>query len=138
MCLIASLFYVCLLSPFIVCSAEVAFDHSHFHGCFGSQSMCLLQVGRRIESVVLPLELLQQLKLSDFTDEQKDIICESIEFRCSDNDFRKITDTIYLDKSLESLAISIISKSNNLYKISIDNLDYNEEFKNKFKQLIKP
>lgn len=69
--LIASLFYACLLSPFIVCSAEVAFDHSNFHGCFGSQSMCLLQVGRRIESVVLPLELLQQLKLSDFTDQQE-------------------------------------------------------------------
>ncbi|KAI5586365.1 hypothetical protein BDE02_06G208100 [Populus trichocarpa] len=29
------------------------------------------QVGRRIESVVLPLELLQQLKLSDFTDQQE-------------------------------------------------------------------
>ncbi|XP_022729093.1 uncharacterized protein LOC111284603 [Durio zibethinus] len=28
-------------------------------------------VGRRIESVVLPLELLQQLKLSDFTDQQE-------------------------------------------------------------------
>ncbi|KAF3446403.1 hypothetical protein FNV43_RR11582 [Rhamnella rubrinervis] len=29
------------------------------------------QVGRRIESVVVPLELLQQLKLSDFTDQQE-------------------------------------------------------------------
>lgn len=29
------------------------------------------QVGRRVESVVLPLELLQQLKLSDFTDQQE-------------------------------------------------------------------
>ncbi|GMN39983.1 hypothetical protein TIFTF001_009206 [Ficus carica] len=29
------------------------------------------QVGRRIESVVVPLELLQQLKLSDFTDSQE-------------------------------------------------------------------
>ncbi|GAV65539.1 DUF810 domain-containing protein [Cephalotus follicularis] len=29
------------------------------------------QVGRRIESVVLPLELLQQLKVSDFTDQQE-------------------------------------------------------------------
>ncbi|WCJ29520.1 hypothetical protein M5689_011150 [Euphorbia peplus] len=29
------------------------------------------QVGRRIESVVLPLELLQQLKLSDFADQQE-------------------------------------------------------------------
>lgn len=68
---------------------------------------------------------------ADFTDEQKDIIFESIEFRCADNEFRKISDTIYLDKSLELLAISLISKSNELYKISIDNLDYNEEFKNK-------
>lgn len=79
--------------------------------------------------------IIDHLNNADFTDEQKDIICESIEFRCSDNDFRKITDTIYLDKSLESLAISIISKSNNLYKISIDNLDYNEEFKNKLTEL---
>lgn len=30
-----------------------------------------LQVGRRVESVVLPLELLQQLKQSDFTDQQE-------------------------------------------------------------------
>lgn len=29
------------------------------------------QVGRRVESTVLPLELLQQLKLSDFTDQQE-------------------------------------------------------------------
>jgi hypothetical protein len=79
--------------------------------------------------------IIDHLNNTDFTDEQKDIICESIEFRCSDNEFRKITDTIYLDKSLESLAISIISKSNNLYKISIDNLDYNEEFKNKLTEL---
>lgn len=31
----------------------------------------MLQVGRKIESTVLPLELLQQLKLSDFTDQQE-------------------------------------------------------------------
>lgn len=31
----------------------------------------MLQVGRRIESVVVPLELLQQLKLSDFADPQE-------------------------------------------------------------------
>jgi hypothetical protein len=30
-----------------------------------------LQVGRRIESVVVPLELMQQLKASDFTDQQE-------------------------------------------------------------------
>lgn len=33
--------------------------------------MCMIQVGRRIESTVLPLELLQQLKYSDFTDHQE-------------------------------------------------------------------
>ena len=33
--------------------------------------LCALQVGRRIESVVVPLELLQQLKLLDFTDSQE-------------------------------------------------------------------
>jgi hypothetical protein len=79
--------------------------------------------------------IIDHLNNADLTDEQKETICESIEFRCSDNEFRKITDTIYLDKSLESLAISIISKSNDLYKISIDNLDYNEQFKNKLTEL---
>ncbi|KAM6559554.1 hypothetical protein CsatA_028793 [Cannabis sativa] len=34
-------------------------------------SQCIRQVGRRIESVVVPLELLQQLKLMDFTDSQE-------------------------------------------------------------------
>ncbi|WP_264521149.1 sacsin N-terminal ATP-binding-like domain-containing protein [Flavobacterium sp. N1994] len=79
--------------------------------------------------------IFDHLNNADFTNEQKGIICESIEFRCSDNEYRKITDTIYLDKSLESLPISIISKSNDLYKISIDSLDYNEEFKNKLTEL---
>lgn len=79
--------------------------------------------------------IIDHLNNANFTDEQKDIICESIEFRCSDNLFRKINDTIYLDKSLESLPISIISKSNNLYRISIDSLDYNEAFKNKLTEL---
>jgi hypothetical protein len=52
-----------------------------------------------------------------------------------DNEFRKISETIYLDKSLESLPISIMSKSNDLYKISIDSLDHNEVFKNKLNDL---
>lgn len=43
----------------------------YIHSCFGVILIWLLQVGRRIESVVLPLELLQQLKLSDFIDQQE-------------------------------------------------------------------
>ena len=33
--------------------------------------MCTIQVGRRIESTVLPLELLQQFKAADFTDQRE-------------------------------------------------------------------
>ncbi|XP_070008996.1 protein unc-13 homolog [Nicotiana sylvestris] len=33
--------------------------------------MCVIQVGRRIESTVLPLELLQQFKAADFTDQRE-------------------------------------------------------------------
>jgi len=33
--------------------------------------MCMIQVGRRIESTVLPLELLQQFKAADFTDQRE-------------------------------------------------------------------
>ena len=40
-------------------------------GKFILMSFFFFQVGRKIESVVLPLELLQQLKSSDFTDQQE-------------------------------------------------------------------
>ena len=70
-----------------------------------------------------------------FTDSQIIEIRENIKFKCFDDEYRKISESIFLDKSLELLPISMISKSNDLYKISIDSLDYNEEFKNKLSEL---
>jgi hypothetical protein len=70
-----------------------------------------------------------------FSDEEKEIIKNEIKFKCFDDDYRKISETIYLDKSLEALSISILSKSNELYKRAIDSIDYNEKFKNKLQEL---
>jgi hypothetical protein len=69
--LMTALYHTGMLSLFVVSLAEIAFDYTHVHGYYGALLMCLLQVGRRIESIVLPLELLQQLKLLDFTDQQE-------------------------------------------------------------------
>lgn len=79
--------------------------------------------------------IIKHFSVSDFTDNQIDLIKKTIRFKCNDNEFRNIEDTIYLDKSLESIPISLVSKSNDLYKISIDNLDYNQTFKNKLNSL---
>ena len=49
----------------------VPFKFVHNFCLFCSIFSSIVQVGRRIESVVVPLELLQQLKASDFTDHQE-------------------------------------------------------------------
>lgn len=61
-------FYVncCLL--FFVCLTTF---HIESRIVIISYFWCLLQVGRKIESTVLPLELLQQLKVTDFSDQQE-------------------------------------------------------------------
>ena len=87
------------------------------------------------ESIEYQDLIINHFSISDFSDEQIDVIKNSIKFKCNDNEFRKIDDTIYLDISLESLPISLISKSNDLYKISLDNLDYNKSFKHKLNSL---
>jgi len=70
-----------------------------------------------------------------YSEEENTIIKNLIKFKCFDDEFRKISETIYLDKSLETLSISIISKSNELYKRAIDSIEYNEVFKNKLIEL---
>jgi hypothetical protein len=70
-----------------------------------------------------------------FSQEQIESINDAIKFKCFDDEFRKISETIYLDKSLESLPISLISKSNDLYKMSIDTFDHNVDFKTKLTEL---
>lgn len=79
--------------------------------------------------------ILDHFNKTNFIDEEIEIIKNEVKFKCFDDEFRKISETIYLDKSLETLSLSIISKSNELYKSAIDSIEYNEVFKNKLQEL---